>query len=806
MFFSRRRIRPLLLLCLISCILITSFQVTLTNSLSKDLANAHLSSLANSKGFNYIAKHVPDTARVKLEEIVNSQSNSKPFSTLFDLLEKARPHVAPLTKYKKEEKIYHAGYDSTPEHVFSEEYLSSFLEVSDEQLVGLRKSHKTFVDGISTDETFNSLKRLVSRKAKGKGVVYVGGGVYNWLSLLSIQNLRNHDTFLPIEVIIPTIVEYEAEFCETILPQVNATCILLPNVLGDEVIEKFSIKGYQYKVLGMLVSSFDELIFLDADNMATDSVDFLLSTYPFVATGLVTWPDFWRRATSPAFYKIAGIDVSEVRVRGDLAITNPEEVPFHDRSGAIPDPSTESGVLLFSKSIHWRSLLLAIYYNIYGPDYYYPLFSQGSDGEGDKETFLASAVVLNEAFYQVETNLGAVGYLEDNEFHGTGMAQYDPGQDYLHSGYNSRQQQEKIDFIPNKPVQRLYEKPKKEEKEELNLFDENGNYRNVAIKIGKRKRDEMGEGDAEVSKPPEPSTPNSETIIATVSKSVSDPEPSQDASNEHDSNQNFKVIINPVESQDNNAEHNAPEARTSKLADHTSKHKSINIDTTRTSSLDLVKPSSASTIPNNSEETGKAENESGDSSSNQKEGHAEAENNDNSENSEYHNNENNENADSNDNDNTNGNNNNNENNNDNGNNNEDENNEESDPENWQPPEVTFVMKENPFDEPHVLFIHANFPKLNPVALLNDNVIINSDGIRRRIYGTGMRHVVGYDFELKTWETMKYLLCDFLEDVKINEKTFQFEAFSKINMKTSDVCDITKSHVLYLQSTANQLES
>ncbi|KAK7679537.1 Golgi alpha-1,2- mannosyltransferase [Cerrena zonata] len=43
-----------------------------------------------------------------------------------------------------------------------------------------------------------------------------------------------------------------------------------------------------------------------------------------------------------------------------------------------------------------------MYYNYYGPDYYYPLLSQGAAGEGDKETFIAAAHKLKLPYYQVK--------------------------------------------------------------------------------------------------------------------------------------------------------------------------------------------------------------------------------------------------------------------------------------------------------------------------------------------------------------------------------------------------------------------
>ncbi|KAK4236722.1 glycosyltransferase [Achaetomium macrosporum] len=76
--------------------------------------------------------------------------------------------------------------------------------------------------------------------------------------------------------------------------------------------------------------------------------------------------------TSPRFYKIAGdIEVPPVTLR----------------------TSREAGMMVYNKARH-ADTLLAAYYNYNGPEHYYPLFSQAGAGEGDRESFLHAAQVL----------------------------------------------------------------------------------------------------------------------------------------------------------------------------------------------------------------------------------------------------------------------------------------------------------------------------------------------------------------------------------------------------------------------------
>lgn len=91
----------------------------------------------------------------------------------------------------------------------------------------------------------------------------------------------------------------------------------------------------------------------------------------------------------------------------------------------------EAGQLLMSKRDHFLSLLLAVYYNYYGPDRYYTILSQGGVGAGDKDTFLHAARALGNNFYVVSEPVLDLGHpAPDGGILGAAMAQADPMQDY----------------------------------------------------------------------------------------------------------------------------------------------------------------------------------------------------------------------------------------------------------------------------------------------------------------------------------------------------------------------------------------
>lgn len=368
------------------------------------------------------------------------------FKNIFKIFHNHQPQIPKLDTYINPERIYHARYNSKDDDsednriVFNEAYLSSFLQLSEEELNLMTKSHSNILKNIP--------KKAPHNFYKGNGIVFVGGGKFNFLTLLSIKRIRDLGSKSPIEVLIPTLDEFEANLCFKIFPQYNAKCLLLPKILNkysaeDNIFKKFDFKGYQYKVLALLVSSFEKILFLDSDNTPTQNPDILFKSEPFKSNGLIVWPDFWKRATSPFYYKIAGIKIKKDKFlpRYNELISKYEnidynkfeakDIPFHQYQGAIPDPTSESGQLMINKKTHLNVLLLALYYNLFGPSHYYPLFSQGSDGEGDKETFLASCNAVNCKFYQVKKFLKAMGYFNsDLNFIGTGMGQYNPINDY----------------------------------------------------------------------------------------------------------------------------------------------------------------------------------------------------------------------------------------------------------------------------------------------------------------------------------------------------------------------------------------
>lgn len=217
--------------------------------------------------------------------------------------------------------------------------------------------------------------------------------------------LRRTGCDLPVEVMVRT-PEEEPYLCDTLLPGMNARCIFLSDYLGSRA---QTTQGFQFKVLSVLFSRFQDVLFLDADSFPVlDPKPLFDSDKSPFKSGLVTWPDFWASSASPHLFEVQGLPVPAMNVQA----------------------SSESGQLLVSKATHAEALLMAAYYNYYGPDHYFPLMGQGAAGTGDKETWLAGSVVTNSSSYQVQAVVDTMGYYEGSnqtgQYHGVAMVQYDP--------------------------------------------------------------------------------------------------------------------------------------------------------------------------------------------------------------------------------------------------------------------------------------------------------------------------------------------------------------------------------------------
>lgn len=343
------------------------------------------------------------------------------------------------------------------EILLSKLILRYILKIEQNTFVKLRDAHDRYTSaripnlvdraGVTTFANIHPLDDNWAEYEGSKGYVFVGGGQFSWLAFLAIRQLRLTGLVLPAQLFFPRPQEYEESFCNEVMHKYNVECVVIDRKLSEMLESRYAFGPAQYKVLALLHSKFENTLYLDADNVPVRALDHLFDQQVYRKSGFVLWPDAWARTTNPQWYDIAGAkvvekktkysayDFAEAKRQGSARPKPLDEYRFgdshfHDFKNTLPTLLSETGTVLIHKTKHLQTLLLALYYNILGPDFYYPLLSQGAGQDSDKETFISAAHALGLPYYQVRKQFRWIGYFSraNGEFAAKGLAQWDPQQ------------------------------------------------------------------------------------------------------------------------------------------------------------------------------------------------------------------------------------------------------------------------------------------------------------------------------------------------------------------------------------------
>lgn len=342
------------------------------------------------------------------------ESSQKLWKSLYTLYQQHAPfHVLKLKKKVNIDDISGSGsgYNS-----------DDFIDMDPYRVEKMRSVHSSLVAGLP----------VYPGSYSGYGIVMVGGGPYLQIGFLSIRMLRRTNCTLPAELWMVDEAEFDEPMCKGELADLDVTCRVISRIVGSAAIRdikghasifrtitgKHSRAFYQAKALAIILSSFETLLFVDADNFPLYDPRILFTSHPFADTGITAWPDFWQSSVSGHFYNISSMNISHA---------SPDS-HHHKLAESI---TVESGQIMWNKRTHWKALVLAVYYNIFGPKFFYPLLSLGAPGQGDKETFIMAARVLGDDYYFVGQSVVAIGhYNERGVYRGVAMLQADPILDF----------------------------------------------------------------------------------------------------------------------------------------------------------------------------------------------------------------------------------------------------------------------------------------------------------------------------------------------------------------------------------------
>lgn len=413
----------------------------LLQELKADYLREHAEEIKEAIIADYLTDITDDSVKAVSTRINNKINRSHYFQFLFnDFIFASAPKTGPIGTTGKE--IGGNMYREALNPGYTKKFLTKQrVRLTDDVFAALQGSH---------DRLVRSLKLLDDPPREifsGNGIVINGGGAYMAGAMVTIVQLRELGSKLPIELILNTEDEYDKEICEEVLPHFNCTCKVIERELGSDLYRGLGLEKFQLKTVGLLISSYDNVIALDADNMPIKNPDALLTSEPFLSSKFVLWPDIWHKGTSPLYYKLARFNIGEPIHRegadnsksfADYVSGDKDtKVLFHDLEGTPPAMGAETGQMVLSKRSHIRSLILALYYNVYGKSHYYPLLYQGTFGSGDRETFIPALHVMNEPYYLNHYQVWFAGY-EKQETNSEGdtrtfleestMVQHDPEQ------------------------------------------------------------------------------------------------------------------------------------------------------------------------------------------------------------------------------------------------------------------------------------------------------------------------------------------------------------------------------------------
>lgn len=164
----------------------------------------------------------------------------------------------------------------------------------------------------------------------GQGIVILAGGRYTGFATTGLGMLREIGSKLPIEVWVKDQSEEREEWCAELAKE-GVACRRLSDYMDTDLLEH----GYQLKISAILFSSFEQILFLDADNVPVVNPDVIFTSKSFTETGVVMWPDYWKHTGAPYLPYIVGLS------------DGPSELLREDQTA-------ESGQLVWDKRRHWK--------------------------------------------------------------------------------------------------------------------------------------------------------------------------------------------------------------------------------------------------------------------------------------------------------------------------------------------------------------------------------------------------------------------------------------------------------------------
>lgn len=238
-------------------------------------------------------------------------------------------------------------------------------------------------------EEFAKVNHHYPNCGTGRGIVTLGGGSkYFGCAWVLVSVLRKLGCDLPVEWWYTDESEMDSEMIR-----------LAESLPGVKCRSIGTMGGWQAKVHCIMKSAFQEVLFLDSDQVPVKDPTYLFDSPEYVQSGSVLWPDLpnkWGCDITEAAFRICG-----------LPVPGRERLPSHNKPSDYRP--VESGQIMIDKPRCWNALNLCKYMNDRA-DFWYP----GPKGKkewliyGDKSTFYL-AWEMTKTPYAMPIDCGWIG-------------------------------------------------------------------------------------------------------------------------------------------------------------------------------------------------------------------------------------------------------------------------------------------------------------------------------------------------------------------------------------------------------------
>jgi len=192
-------------------------------------------------------------------------------------------------------------------------------------------------------------------------VICAGGRTYFSCAWVLVNLLRSLRCRLPIEVWHRGRLEMNDRMIRLLESVEGVRCVDASQVLERQTACR--LNGWEIKPYSIINCRFEEVLFIDCDNVPIRDPSFLLRAEPYVQLGAIFWPDRWMTAGDNENFRTIADGAWEAC-----------GVPRRD------EPEFEAGQMVISKRVCWKALRLTMLFNEHSAFFYHLLL-------GDKDTF-----------------------------------------------------------------------------------------------------------------------------------------------------------------------------------------------------------------------------------------------------------------------------------------------------------------------------------------------------------------------------------------------------------------------------------